>query len=87
MLLISSMKDDADVVITDDVADIMHEDEPDQPVQDDGLLVTISPLPDQTDQLELRVGLYFSEADEHAVDATLVRIGTDWALTTSVPPS
>ena len=88
VLLIGAVKDDADLKIQDDTADVIDDDAPGAPVKDHGLLVTVSPVPDeQADTVELQVVLYFDEDNEQVVDVTLTRAGTGWTVATSVPPS
>ncbi len=88
VLVIGAVKDDADLKIQDDTADVILEDEPDAPVRDHGMLVTVSPLPDeQSDTVEVEVVLYFDETNEQVIDVTLTRAGTGWTVATSVPPS
>lgn len=88
VLVIGAVKDDADLKIQDDTADVILEDEPDAPVRDHGMLVTVSPLPDeQSDTVEVEVVLYFDETNEQVIDVTLSRAGTGWTVATSVPPS
>lgn len=83
-LVAKAMKDVADLQFADDVSDIVLEDEPGSPVKDDGLLVTVSPLPDQSDRVELTLRLYFSQFDDTTVEATMNWISTHWTVTTSI---
>ena len=87
VLLIGSVKDEADLKIQDDMSDVIVDDAPAAPVRDHGLLVTVSALPDeQTDPVDLTVTLYFDEDHGQTVAATLTRAGPAWTLSTSIPP-
>jgi hypothetical protein len=80
------LKDEADLRIEDDIADVVLEDEDLKPVRDDGLLVRVTPLPeDQPNQVELSVVLYVNEFDEDTIDVAMSRTDADWSVTTSIP--
>lgn len=80
------LKDEADLRIADDIADVVLDDEDLKPVRDDGLLVTVTPLPeDEPNQVEVSVVLYFNEFDEHRINVTMSRNSAEWAVTTSIP--
>jgi hypothetical protein len=82
-LVAKATKDEADLQFADDVNDIVLDDEPGSPVKDDGLLVTVSPLPDQSDHVELTVRLYFSEFDDTTVEVTMNWVSTHWTVDTA----
>jgi hypothetical protein len=86
-IIARDLKDEADLRIEDDVTDVVLEDEDGKPVRDDGLLVTVTPLPDddQPPRVELTVALYFDEVDERTVDVVMTRGSTAWSVTTSIP--
>jgi hypothetical protein len=85
-IIARDLKDEADLRIEDDVTDVVLDDEDDKPVRDDGLLVTVTPLPDdQPSRVELTVALYFDEFDEHTVEVAMNRSSTAWSVTTSIP--
>lgn len=85
-IIARELKDEADLRIEDDVTAVVLEDEEGKPVRDDGLLVTVTPLPDdQEDRVELTVALYFDEFDESTVDVAMNRSSTAWNITTSIP--
>jgi hypothetical protein len=85
-IIARDLKDEADLRIEDDITAVVLEDEDRKPVRDDGLLVTVTPLPDdQRDRVELTVALYFDEFDESTVDVSMSRSSTTWSVTTSVP--
>ena len=85
-IIARDLKDEADLRIEDDVANVVLEDEEGKPVRDDGLLVTVTPLPDeQPDRVELTVALYIDEFDERTVDVAMSRGAAAWTVTTSIP--
>jgi hypothetical protein len=85
-IIARDLKDEADLRIEDDVTAVVLEDEDRKPVRDDGLLVTVTPLPDdQTNRVDLTVALYFDEFDESTVAVVMTRASTAWNVTTSVP--
>jgi hypothetical protein len=85
-IIARDLKDEADLRIEDDVENVVLEDEDGKPVRDDGLLVTVTPLPDdQPRRVELTVALYVDESDEHHVDVVMTRAATAWTITTSIP--
>lgn len=87
VLLIGAVKDEVDLKIQDRTTDVIDDGAPDAPVKDHGLLVTVSPLPDQADRVDLQVVLYFDERHVDTVDVTLRRAGTVWTVATSIPAS
>ena len=85
-IIARDLKDEADLRIEDDVDAVVLDDQDGKPVRDDGLLVTVSPLPDdQPNRVELTVVLYFNEFDESTIDVAMSRNSTEWTITTSIP--
>lgn len=80
------VKDEADLRIADNVGDVVLDDEDGKPVKDDGLLVTVTPLPEeQPNRVQVTVVLYFTEFDVDTIDVTMSRTSGEWSVTTSVP--
>jgi len=85
-IIARDLKDEADLRIEDDVTNVVLEDEEGKPVRDDGLLVTVTPLPDdQPNRVELTVALYIDEFDQSEVDVAMTLASTEWSVTTSIP--
>jgi len=85
-IIARDLKDEADLRIEDDVTNVVLEDEDGKPVRDDGLLVTVTPLPDdQPNRVELTVALYIDEFDQSEVDVAMTLASTEWSVTTSIP--
>jgi hypothetical protein len=85
-IIARDLKDEADLRIEDDVENVVLDDEEGRPVRDDGLLVTVTPLPDdQPDRFDLTVALYVDEFDTSTIDVVLNRRSTAWSVTTSIP--
>lgn len=85
-IIARDLKDEADLRIADSVGDVVLDGEDDKPVKDDGLLVTVTPLPDdEPNRVELTVALYFDETDQQRIDVALQRAAAAWTLTTSPP--
>jgi hypothetical protein len=85
--VVKTLKDEADVRFVDDRDGAIAADEPDQPVKDEGVLLTLAnPVPPTGSPVELEVGRY-----RHASDATDFRVvlrggSPGWQVVSVVPP-
>lgn len=80
------LKDEADLRIEDNVGDVILDDEDGRPVKDGGLLVTVTPLPEeQPNQVQVTAVLYLDEDQVDTIDVSLSRTSGDWTVRTSVP--
>jgi len=85
-IIARDLKDEADLRIADSIGDVVLDDEEGKPVKDDGLLVTVTPLPDdEPNRVDLTVALYFDADDQQTVQVALQRAATSWAVATSIP--
>lgn len=85
-IIARDLKDEADLRIEDNIDAVVLDDEDGKPVKDDGLLVTVTPLPDEEpNRVEVLVGLYFDEIDRSAVSVAMSRTSAEWSVTTSIP--
>lgn len=84
--VVRAVRDEADLQVEDDVNNVILTDEPGKPVRDDGLLLTISPLPEQqSNRVVLETVIYRSELLERSVMVELRRAGEAWSVEISAP--
>jgi hypothetical protein len=84
-----AMVDEADLVFTDDVDDAFTDDEPDRPVRDDALLVTLGPVEGTGPTVEVPAALSHSEQDTSTMTVTVTEQpdGATWWVTAVTPVS
>ncbi len=79
----SELHDVADVRFADERSEALDEDEPGQPVRDEGLLVAIGEVVEQRGPVEVEVEVYRSEGDSSSRVFTVSRRGSRWTVTST----
>jgi hypothetical protein len=74
------LREAADVRFADERSEALDEDEPGQPVRDDGLLIAIGDVPERGNPVEVEVEIYRSEADSSSRLFTVSRRGSHWTV-------
>jgi hypothetical protein len=83
----SEMHEVADVRFADESSEALDEDEPGQPVRDDGVLIAIGDVAERGNPVEIEVDVYRSEDDSSSLLFTVSRRSSQWTVTsTSVVP-
>jgi len=86
LAVVKAMKDDADVRFLDERDGAIAEDEPGQPVKDDGTLVAVAAIPPAGGQVELDVERYRSAADRREFLVVLKGGNPTWVVASVDPP-
>jgi hypothetical protein len=83
----SELHEVADVRFADKRSEALDEDEPGQPVLDDGVLIAIGDVAERGNPVEVEVEVYRSEDDSSSLLFTVSRRASNWSVTsTSVVP-
>jgi hypothetical protein len=85
--VVKALLDEADIRFLDNRDEAIHADEPGEPVKDDGLLLAMSPVPEDGRRVELDVERYRSTDD--AAEYVVVLRGGDpsWTVVSVAPPA
>lgn len=84
-MVVKPLKDDVELRFVDLRDDAIVIEEPDQPVKDDGVLVTLAPPPPTGSTVQFEVEVYRSTADEQQYLVTLAGGGTLWKVRSAAP--
>ena len=79
----SELREVADVRFADQRSEALDEDEPGQPVRDDGLLIAIGDVAERGAPVEVEVEIYRSEGDSSSRVFTVSRRGSRWTVTST----
>jgi hypothetical protein len=84
--VVNALKDEADVRFLDERDGAIAEDEPGEPVKDDGVLVAVGPVPDAGSQAEIDVERYRAAADRTEFVVVLTGGAPTWVVASVDPP-
>lgn len=84
--VVNALKDEADVRFLDEREGAIADDEPGEPVKDDGVLVAVGPVPESGGQAEIDVERYRAAADRAEFVVVLTGGDPTWVVSSVDPP-
>jgi hypothetical protein len=83
--VVKALKDSVTLRFADERSEAIDETKDGKPVHDEGLLVTLSPVPPTGTELQLPVDVYRNVNDQHRLTVSLTQGPTAWTATSVVP--